>query len=729
MTERGIELKIPRGAGIPEGSLISIRVGTTRRQAIYGSDRPYRFQVPCSKSELMKVDVYMPIASATLFVDTLQSQASWKQELKVASALEGDQKALTSTALDNLNSLLAGEMSIDLDMDSSQVNGDEIIPNEKIGRDLKEVAEQYKAADRPVSSCAMTRESSAKRHQVAIEAQPYFEQHEVMDVLRELLQVLIKEKPEDPYDFMIQVMENSRKQRSGNAARCQPQTIAPASGKLRPQTAGRTRAPGPDSKQGEHDEASLQKTQPKPSVQAASEGQALATPERKQPKDVTAPSANVRSEIAQPPPPVDPSPPSEQLLPMLPSLPGKKEFKLSHEEELEAIQRKVRGCLSAKVKEGSLEAILADCGFGPAESVVEKLPPPRGSPARSGTVVTVEDVARDDKTVAQATHDIAMECTFGLEATLFPKSKSADQEILDIRDRLRQKVVEKHDAGQLEPILLRLVNDDSEDAKSAELPHPSEETRLKLRQAFVEKFMAGELNEVFEAVAGTGQSLRLPSPRPPLPCQSAKPSQTVKPSQLASQVEPALRPQAPSETALSAVEGSGELEVFRERLRVALTSAIEQKTLSDLLQKAYTASEGSPATGSAMPALASKAASPLVVAARYVGPAAGPGAAAGSKAIPVGAVVSTGALMPASSSTAARPVGGQVAVGNAEEAASAPGQPRRETARQGSWSTEVGQLKDETRSLEERTANLENMVRNLVSENRNLRQAIDSTTK
>merc|ERR1740130_241603 len=137
----------------------------------------------------MKVDIYVPIAQARLMLDTRDSQALQSLKLEVPLAFQG---ALAASGM------VGGDMSIDLET------------NTAVGA---------KAPGRPVGA-PVTRESSAKRHQVAIEAQPYFEQHEVLDTLRELLQVLIKEKPEDPYSFMIQVLENSKKARRSRPDNC-----------------------------------------------------------------------------------------------------------------------------------------------------------------------------------------------------------------------------------------------------------------------------------------------------------------------------------------------------------------------------------------------------------------------------------------------------------------------------------------------------------------------------
>eukprot|EP00450_Noctiluca_scintillans_P038329 CAMPEP_0194479360 /NCGR_PEP_ID=MMETSP0253-20130528/2515_1 /TAXON_ID=2966 /ORGANISM="Noctiluca scintillans" /LENGTH=283 /DNA_ID=CAMNT_0039318577 /DNA_START=415 /DNA_END=1264 /DNA_ORIENTATION=+ len=59
--------------------------------------------------------------------------------------------------------------------------------------------------------------SSARRHKVALEAQPYFETHHLMEVMQCLLQSLIKDRPKDPYEYMIRMLENGR---AASIAKC-----------------------------------------------------------------------------------------------------------------------------------------------------------------------------------------------------------------------------------------------------------------------------------------------------------------------------------------------------------------------------------------------------------------------------------------------------------------------------------------------------------------------------
>lgn len=610
MLEKCIELKIPRAKGIPQGSLISVRVGSVRRQALYGSDRPYRFQGNYGKSELMKVDVYVPIAQARLLLDTGLSQTAWSQQLEVPPAFQRDQEA-PAALLASALAPASGDMSIDFEFNRQGLEGDEACQGATssvaaaFGDSFAAEAEERKAPDRP-AAVPISETSAAKRHQVAIEAQPYFQQHEVLEVLRELLQVLIKEQPVDPYGFMIKVLENSKNQRAANAALRRPKRpeSAPSCGRAqRPQSAARSRTPveaqpswavsdpaaasdkkavaealprpvakpsvddvleaklrtafggatnngrlgavlrevsppSPHLQDVEGKEASeaLPRHGAKPSADDALQAKLRATfggaadsgelsavlKEVRCPKAQSA--APDQSEALRPalPPPQDPPPPPVDP-PMLPPTVGaqadssKDGPKLSRQEQLEAIQDKLRANLVAKAREGALPQILADCGFGPipraaspcgvdsgtsseapsaiptqnscevrpsagaersTETVVDSAggdpissieaapesPPPQSKPAPS-VDVEVEEIPRDDRAVFQATQDVAKECASNLEALVLP-------------------LLEKATTPDTE----------AQSGKSPELKAQAVEAiREKLLQNILEKHVAGEL--------------------------------------------------------------------------------------------------------------------------------------------------------------------------------------------------------------------------------------------
>lgn len=65
VADKTLELCLQKSRGIPEGSLVSIRVGKTRRQAPVESDRPFSFPSAQGQQQV-KIDIYAPVASTRI---------------------------------------------------------------------------------------------------------------------------------------------------------------------------------------------------------------------------------------------------------------------------------------------------------------------------------------------------------------------------------------------------------------------------------------------------------------------------------------------------------------------------------------------------------------------------------------------------------------------------------------------------------------------------------------
>lgn len=182
-----MELRLTGSRAIPEGSVVSVRFGRKRRLVMSGSDKPLRFDLDPTGPDLMKVDVYAPIAHARLLVEPGKGTCSV-----------------------NLDGATGEEMGLDFsvepcseDMVESAANVDECLGLEE---------------PRPPA-----------RHRVAVDAQPYFEEHRVLEVVQALLQGAIADKPPDPYAYMVKVLENTSR-----AANTMPRPPRPPASELPP---------------------------------------------------------------------------------------------------------------------------------------------------------------------------------------------------------------------------------------------------------------------------------------------------------------------------------------------------------------------------------------------------------------------------------------------------------------------------------------------------------------
>lgn len=211
--EDGMELRLIDSHGLPAGSLVSIRVGAIRRQAMLNSNRPYRFS-DCKGKQQMKVDIYAPIAHARLLIDPC--------EARVNLELDPPPQAVGEAPISNMfnSGCYGGRGNMNLDF--------EVGPISKDGR-CDEGHYSDGGGFVPGDKGSNVMNYGARREQVKKEAQPYFEQHSLIEVMQTLLQAVIKEKPVDPYGYMIRVLQNSAKAAQGKRSN-RPHSASPRTG-------------------------------------------------------------------------------------------------------------------------------------------------------------------------------------------------------------------------------------------------------------------------------------------------------------------------------------------------------------------------------------------------------------------------------------------------------------------------------------------------------------------
>eukprot|EP00913_Durusdinium_trenchii_P004160 g3853.t1 len=88
------EVKVLRGicARIPEGCVLSVRAGATRRQAPVSSDRPFRFNCSLEEASPFKVDVLEPVATARLILrpgEERRTECQYTIPLEPSNSFEG----------------------------------------------------------------------------------------------------------------------------------------------------------------------------------------------------------------------------------------------------------------------------------------------------------------------------------------------------------------------------------------------------------------------------------------------------------------------------------------------------------------------------------------------------------------------------------------------------------------------------------------------------------------
>jgi hypothetical protein len=214
-----MDLRLLSYKGLPKDCLLSIRVGSCRQQAPVNSQRPYKFPALAAK-EQMKVDVYVPIGHTRLLLGPGDSRFSVPLMSAAGAAAYGSDgdslihgKSGDASGM-SLEFEVSGNSDVSAAQDCSSATATEGGAAEEEHSNGVSVSERVSQWSRPSSanstaSFSASFQKSARHRAVLADAQPYFEQHGVMSMMQALLQAVIKEKPADPSQYMIQVLQNS----------------------------------------------------------------------------------------------------------------------------------------------------------------------------------------------------------------------------------------------------------------------------------------------------------------------------------------------------------------------------------------------------------------------------------------------------------------------------------------------------------------------------------------
>jgi len=209
-----MELRCVSARGVRDGSLLSVKAGTKRCIVPYDSEtfgKDAQRLCGISGEEQVKVEIFEPVSQARLIVEP--GEARWDVVLLPRPLQEEDE---TADIPDEGSE--RGVMSLELELAKSPG-----VPGR--GRGRSEDSAGRAASARPVVGAGGSSSASKARHQGALteaKMQPYFEKHSLFKVMQALLQAVIKERPADPYAYMVQMLQNS----SQSAARRMQSSIS-----------------------------------------------------------------------------------------------------------------------------------------------------------------------------------------------------------------------------------------------------------------------------------------------------------------------------------------------------------------------------------------------------------------------------------------------------------------------------------------------------------------------
>jgi len=187
-----MELHVVDTEGIPEGCVLSVRAGSTRRQAPVAADRPFRFPTSASEATPFKVDVLEPVASARLILRPGEEQ---RTDVQYTIPLESSKEMGAGDKPVGPEGVQVADcgMSVTIAVQPSAEGDDKDRGDDNDG-------------SRPGSSAkpqgASAGGPAASRHGQANAAREYLDKHNLVEFTQLLVQSVIKEQPERPYAFM-----------------------------------------------------------------------------------------------------------------------------------------------------------------------------------------------------------------------------------------------------------------------------------------------------------------------------------------------------------------------------------------------------------------------------------------------------------------------------------------------------------------------------------------------
>jgi len=207
-----MELHVVETEGIPEGCVISVRAGSTRRQAPVSADRPFRFPTPLAEAVPFKVDVLEPVASARLILrpgEERRTDCQYTIPLDPSTGAapaegvkdtEGNAGVAAKTPVPEMNVTIAVKPTEEEKKSGAEEPEDK--NGTKVVLDAGTEGDASRPSTNPKSKRGSAGSAASSRHGQANAAREYLDQHNLVEFTQLLVQSVIKEQPDKPYAFM-----------------------------------------------------------------------------------------------------------------------------------------------------------------------------------------------------------------------------------------------------------------------------------------------------------------------------------------------------------------------------------------------------------------------------------------------------------------------------------------------------------------------------------------------
>lgn len=168
-----LEVILKAADGIPEGSIVSLRAGTKGRQAPLRFDHPMRFPIAKENANPFKIDIFSQFGKARVALRAGES--------RYVAEVERPEGGVVGTV-------------------------------EFEALDGSERERHYKHAT------AAPPTSMSRRTQKSVQASRYLDEHGLLPYMQGVIQSVLHEKPDDPYEYIIRQMQAPRRSSESSAS-------------------------------------------------------------------------------------------------------------------------------------------------------------------------------------------------------------------------------------------------------------------------------------------------------------------------------------------------------------------------------------------------------------------------------------------------------------------------------------------------------------------------------
>lgn len=187
-----MEVSVFDTTGLPEGCLLSIRAGSTRRQAPIPLAEPLRFPNLPFNAKQFKIDVMSTLGSARLDINAVKESESYSVPLE----LEGGTTAKVGITIREDPSL-CGKRSFELKQVDKNLRTEPTAAN----------------AESPRPATTQSTPQSPEKAKATRDTREYAKDHNIPNLVQEMLQYVLRERPDAPYSVMAAYLARKAQER------------------------------------------------------------------------------------------------------------------------------------------------------------------------------------------------------------------------------------------------------------------------------------------------------------------------------------------------------------------------------------------------------------------------------------------------------------------------------------------------------------------------------------